>query len=279
MVFRPYWVHTSSDDVLRRVILAHGLGDEGELETLLQGGEIRKIVSDRVALRELDRSPESVWSFLLFTGYLKAVAVWQEDTDTVATLAIPNREVLSVYRTIFRTWLEERLGGAKQLDRLLLALLSGNAEACEQLFGQLLESLSVHDLAVRRSAKPRSGFDPEAEVLLTPEQIDHVFVVSVLLGLQPRYAVRSNRKSGHGRYDVMVLPTKAGDPGVVLELKVRNRKKRETMKGALSAALEQIRDRGYAAELRAAGATPIHEMAIVFDGKRVKVGVATPSAG
>lgn len=246
MVFRPYWVHTSSDDVLRRVILAHRLGDEGELETLLQGGEIRKIVSDRVALRELDRSPESVWSFLLFTGYLKAVAVWQ-NTDTVATLAIPNREVLSVYRTIFRTWLEERLGGAKQLDRLLLALLAGDAETCcRRLFGQLLESLSVHDLAVRRSAKPQEAFDPEAEVLLTPEQIDHVFVVSVLLGLQPRYAVRSNRKSGHGRYDVMVLPTKAGNPGVVLELKVRNRKKRETMKGALSAALEQIRDRGYA---------------------------------
>jgi hypothetical protein len=64
-VFRPYWVHTSSDDLLRRVILAHGLGEEGELETLLQGGEIRKVISDRVALRELDRSADAVWSFLL----------------------------------------------------------------------------------------------------------------------------------------------------------------------------------------------------------------------
>jgi hypothetical protein len=200
-----------------------------------------------------------------------------------------------VYRTIFRSWLEERIGGAKQVDRLLLALLAGDAERCEGLLRQLLESLSVHDLAVKRAAKARrpakasgggrrtevaknrssdGGFDPEAEVLLTPEQVYHVFVVSVLLGLQPRYAVRSNRESGQGRYDVMVLPRKAGDPGVVMELKVRNKKKRETMKSAVAAALKQIRDRDYAAELRSVGASPIHEMGIVFDGKQVKVGVA-----
>jgi hypothetical protein len=120
----------------------------------------------------------------------------------------------------------------------------------------------------------RRGFDPEAEVVLTPEQIYHVFVVSLLLHLQPRYSVRSNRESGGGRYDVMVLPRTPGQPGVVLELKVLRRKKRETMKGALAAALRQIRELDYAAELRASGASPIHEMAVVFDGKQVRVGVA-----
>jgi len=49
--------------------------------------------------------------------------------------------------------------------------------------------------------------------VLTPEQVYHVFVVSLLLGLQPRYLVRSNRESGTGRYDVMVLPRAAGQPG------------------------------------------------------------------
>ena len=272
-VFRPYWVHTSSDDLLRRVIFAHGLGQDGELETLLQGGEIRKVINDRVALRELGADSEAVWSFLLFTGYLKAVNVCQEDMDTMATLSIPNREVLSVYRTIFRTWLQERLGGARQVDDLLRAILAGDAASCERLLGQLLQSLSLHDMATR----PRSGFDPEAEVVLTPEQVYHVFVVSLLLGLQPRHAVRSNRESGEGRYDVMVLPRNPGEPGVVMELKVRNRKKRETVKAAMAAALAQIRDRDYAAELRACGASPIHEMGVVFDGKRAHVKVAAPT--
>ena len=277
-VLRPYWVHTSSDDLLRRVILAHGIGDQGEFESLLQGQEIEKPVDDRVALRDLDKSPDAVWSFLLFTGYLKATNVREGSEGPVASLSIPNREVATVYRKIFRTWLEQRLGGARQVDELLKAILSGDAEACEGLLGQLLQSLSVHDVAARPAAGKRrsEGFDPEAEVILTPEQVYHVFVVSLLLGLQPRYAVRSNRESGSGRYDVMILPREPGQPGVVLELKVRNRRKRETVKGALAAALAQIRERDYAAELRACGAAPIHEMGIVFDQKKVWVKSVSP---
>ena len=281
-VCRPYWVHTSSDDLLRRIIFAHGLGQNGELETLVQGGRIRKVINERVALRDLDASSDAVWSFLLFTGYLKAEDVRQEDLDTVAELSIPNKEVLSVYRTIFKTWLEQRLRGSRHVDELLRAILAGDGKECERLFGLLLHSLSVHDLAARRrptaTVETGGGFDPEAEVILTPEQVYHVFVVSLLLSLQPGYAVRSNRESGSGRYDVMVLPRTPLHPGVVLELKVLDRRKRQSMKTAITAALRQIRERDYAAELRASGATPIHEMAVVFDGKQVRVGVAPPDS-
>lgn len=296
-VLRPYWVNTSADDLLRRVVFAHGLGRSGEMETLLQGGEIEKPIDDRIALRDLDRSPDAVWSFLLFTGYLKAVKLREDEFGATATLAVPNREVMTAYRTMFQTWLEQRLGGENEVDELLRAILSGDAEACEELLGRLLQSLSVHDLAGRRisstkaeppakgastrtakPATPGTGFDPEAEVILTPEKVYHVFVVSLLLGLQPRFAVRPNRESGFGRYDVMVIPRTPGQPGVVLELKVRNALKRETAKAAMTAALRQIRERDYAAELRACGADPIHEMGIVFDGKQAHVQVAAPPA-
>ncbi len=285
-VLRPYWVNTSSDDLLRKVIFAHGIGRRGEMETLLQGGEIEKPIDDRIALRDLDRSPESVWSFLLFTGYLTAVKLREDEDGATATLTIPNREVMTVYRKMFRTWLEQRLGGASEVDDLLRAILSGDAETCEASLGGLLQSLSVHDVAARRPTGTRAadsskntisadtGVGPEAEIVWTPEQVYHVFVVSLLLGLQPRFAVRSNRESGSGRYDVMILPRTPGQPGVVLELKVRNRRKRETAKSAMAAALRQLRERDYAAELRACGADPIHEMGIVFDGKQVRVAVA-----
>ena len=68
-----------------------------------------------------------------------------------------------------------------------------------------------------------------------------------------------------------------GQPGVVLELKVLRRHKRETTKSAMAAALRQIRERDYAADLRACGADPIHEMGVVFDGKRVWVEAAPPA--
>lgn len=88
-----------------------------------------------------------------------------------------------------------------------------------------------------------------------------LFVVSLLLGLAPRFVVRSNRESG-------------GQPGVVLELKVRNRRKRETVKSAMATALRQMRERDYAAELRASGAEPIHEIGVVFDTKQAWVNIA-----
>jgi len=277
--FRPYWVQTSSSDLLRRVVLAHGLGRQGEMEALLQGGEIDKPVDESVALRDLGRQPDAVWSFLLFSGYLTAKGVREEEGRTMAMLAIPNQEVLFTYRTLFRSWLEEGLGGAGQVEELLEAILAGRAEACERLLRQLLQSLSVLDVAGRRAPREKRGREGEGDVVLTPEQVYHVFVVSLLLGLQPRYLVRSNRESGTGRYDVMVLPRAAGQPGVVLELKVRNRQRRESAKGAMTAAPRQLRERDYAAELRAAGAEPIHELGVVFDGKQVWVAAASDAAG
>jgi hypothetical protein len=280
-VLRPYWVQTSSNELLRRVVFAHGLGQRGELEALVQGEAIDKPIEESIALRDLGRQPEAVWSFLLFTGYLTAREVREEVGRTHAKLAIPNQEVLFSYRSLFQSWLAQGLGGEGQVEELLGALLGGDAEACERLLGQLLQSLSVHDVAGRRAPRKRrghrGGLDPDAEgeVVLAPEQIYHVFVVSLLLGLTPRYAVRSNRESGGGRYDVMVSPRAPGQPGVVLELKVRNRKRRESAKSAMAAALRrQLRERDYAAELRAAGAAPIHQLGVVFDGKTVWVEAA-----
>jgi hypothetical protein len=281
-VARPYWLATSSDDLLRRIVLTHGIGRSGELETLLSGGEIEKAVDDHVALRDLDYSPESVWSFLLYTGYLKATSVRMDGGYTMATLAIPNREVEHGYRTIVRSWLEHRLGPS-EVEDLLRALLAGDAATCEGLLERLLQSFSVHDVSGRRAPKKRGATsvtavddDPGAEPALTPEQIYHVFVVSLLLGLQPHFAVRSNRESGGGRYDVMVMPRTPGQPGVVLELKVLKRKRGETHKSVMATALRQIRERDYTAELRALGADPIHEIGIVFDGKQVWVQTAPP---
>jgi hypothetical protein len=103
-----------------------------------------------------------------------------------------------------------------------------------------------------------------------PERVIHGFIMGLLLSLQPEYEVRSNRESGYGRYDVMVLPRMAGKPGVVLELKVA-KAGRKTLEQALAEGLAQIRQRDYGSELRAAGASPVHGFAVAFDGKQVRV--------
>ena len=112
--------------------------------------------------------------------------------------------------------------------------------------------LSFHDL------------DPDE-----PERIYQAFLLGLCAAVEPQHRVRSNRESGKGRPDVLILPAKPGHPGIVLELKVAGRKK--TLDAALAEGLEQVRTKDYQAELAAVGATPIHVFVCAFDGKDVRV--------
>jgi hypothetical protein len=171
---------------------------------------------------------------------------------------VPNAEVALGLRTLVQHWLAGQVGGSNEVRELLSALLQGKAPVVEKLLSRMAK--------INASYFDTGG--PE------PERFYHGLVIGLLAGLGPRYEVRSNRESGFGRCDVMVLPRTAKQPGVVLELKRVDEGAGETVEKALAAALAQIRARDYAAELRERGAAPIHEMAAVFDGKRAYVRMA-----
>ncbi|MCC6553180.1 MAG: AAA family ATPase [Polyangiaceae bacterium] len=260
---RPYWVSTGSADLVRDLLFAGPEGLHEEMEELLRGGDVDKRIEEAIALRDVAQDPDAIWSFLLFSGYLTAAAVRVEEGRTWARLRVPNKEVLGELRGMVEAWLEARVGGSAEVERMLAALLGGDARAVEHYLSRIVKTtLSYHD----------TGGDH-------PERVFHAFIVGLLVSLGPRYEVRSNRESGFGRYDVMVLPRAAGQPGVVLELKTIDVEEGETRETALGAALQQIRARDYATELRARGADPIHEMAAVFDGKRAWVKRAEPPPG
>jgi Predicted AAA-ATPase/PD-(D/E)XK nuclease superfamily len=253
---RPHWADTSSNDLVRELLVGQGLGLRGEMERLMRGEEIERAVAEHVALRDLQTKSELVWSLLLYTGYLKAVGQRRESRTLWCRLAIPNQEVLSIYESLFLAWTDEGLGGDQKRQELIRALLGGDVETCERLLEQwLLASASLHDTA---------RFAP-------PERFYHGFVLGLLVSLGERYDVVSNQESGYGRCDVLITPRVPGQPGVVLELKVRDDRRGETVEQALERALDQLAARDYAASLRTRGAAPVHELAVVFDGKRVFV--------
>jgi hypothetical protein len=266
---QPFWVSTSSNDLLRQLLLDWHLGLSSDMETLLSGGTIDKPIEDGIALREVADYPDAVWSFLLFSGYLKALGLRRESGVLIGTLAIPNIEVRTVFDSLFRGWMSIGLGGENRVRALLSALLAGDAETLERYLDDLLlHAFSVHDTPdLLPEPGPRAGSGPRGRA--PTEQIYQAFILGLLVNLAPRYEVRSNRESGYGRYDVMILPRTPGQPGIVLELKVLDKRRRETPKKALDSALRQLEERDYAAELRARGASPIHQMGIVFEGKRV----------
>jgi Predicted AAA-ATPase/PD-(D/E)XK nuclease superfamily len=245
---QPYWLSTAGRNDLVRELLLKSADLHGPITSLLQGGTIECPVHEDVALRDLQG--DNVWSLLLFSGYLKAVAVRDDGDQTLATLAIPNQEVRRIWRTTF----SERLrSGEGSLEPLHQALLTGNADNVQELLQKLLlRHVSYHDVA-----------ETQAEAFY------HAFVLGLLVTLEKTHRVLSNREVGQGRADVLLLPKTPGQPGVVLEFK------KQTGKGSLAshaaAALRQISAKGYAAELEAAGAAPIQKMGISFAGKEIVV--------
>jgi hypothetical protein len=257
----PYWLNTSSNDLIRKLLEDNATRLEPVFEILLAGGGIEQVLDENVVLDRLDRSPDALWSLLVFSGYLKAEERVRDPMEQPAHfLTIPNQEVRLLYTTTFRDWMQVHMQGhGGNLDRLTRALLAGDAATFEEQLQAFVENvLSYHDAGAP-----------------SPEQLYHGFVLGLLAVLEPDYLVRSNRESGQGRPDVMIRPSRPGRPGAVLELKVA-RPGRKTLDAALDEGLAQMQAQGYTAELRAAGAQPIHGFAVAFDGKNVRV--RAPSA-
>lgn len=254
--FRPYWVLTSAEDVLRPQVFERRAAVAGGVEVLLRGEALTCEVSEHLVLRDLDRNANAVWSLLLHSGYLTARSVRLQAGRQLAELVLPNSEMRFVFERSIRSWMEYGLDSdPTAVHELLAAMLEGD----EETFGEHLTTLvsrtfSYHD----------TGGDQ-------PERVYQAFLLGLLVYLQESHEVRSNRESGLGRYDVMVLPRQAGEPGVVLECKRLGRGRDRSVDEGLTAALRQIGERDYAEELKARGATPIHAYGVVFDGKRVWV--------
>jgi hypothetical protein len=254
--FRPYWVQTSSDDALRGLVLERGHAMAADVETLLAGGAVSKVVDEHVVLRDLDTRSDALWSLLLMSGYLTARKVELARGLLHAELVIPNEEVRVAFEQSVSSWVQAGLGGGSaEVDALARAVLGGDERGFAKLLSRLvLATFSYHDTAGRE-----------------PERVYQAFVLGLLVHVRDTHLVRSNRESGLGRYDVAVIPRRPGSAGVVIELKEIDETEGETREQALEAALRQIEERKYAEELRAAGASPIHEYGVVFDGKRVWV--------
>ena len=138
------------------------------------------------------------------------------------------------------------------MQELFNALIAGNTHSVEDLLQKfIITSISSFDI-------------PDSE----SEKSYHMFVLGLLVALEGEYAVRSNRESGYGRYDVMLIPHDKSKTGVVIEFKSA---RRQTLEQATDDALLQIQDKQYAQELRAQGVKNIMGYGIAFAGKELLV--------
>ncbi len=257
--FRPYWVNTSSNELIKELLIESAVDVKPDLEALLSGGEIRQPINDNIVFPELKTSDETIWNFLLFTGYLKAENPGLSGVKTYYDLKIPNLEVKSIYDEIIMKWIRSGFTSRK-LEEMLSALTNGEVEVFERYFQEyVVTMMSYHDTG---------GAEPE--------KVYQAFTLGLLVNLEKDFIVKSNRESGYGRYDIMIIPRDREKPGLVMEFKKIDGFYEETVDIALDKALKQITERDYSGELRSHGVHRIIEMGVVFDGKRVHIRVKDP---
>lgn len=252
--FLPYWVNTSDNAIIEQLLTRGGTELKSELESLIKGEKIEKPIEENIIFRDIEKKDNLLWSFLLFGGYLKYVGKRTLNKKMLLDLQIPNLEVSYIYDHLVEGWFEARLENEK-LKMMLKALIDGDVETFEEFFAELVaNSFSFWDAGGR-----------------DPEKMYQAFVIGLLVWLSGRYEVKSNRESGYGRYDVMLIPRDTRAAGIIIEFKKVNTKRGETKESAFAKAFKQIEEKNYAAELQQRGIQQIRKLAIVFKGKQVWV--------
>ena len=251
----PKWLNTSANTLVHEELAAGGMELKRDLENLLAGQDLRYPISENILFSEIRGNRQNIWSFLTFSGYLRAEDPERDPiTDSLTyRLSIPNREVREVYKSFVRNWHEALQ--FRETDELLRALVGEDYEEFERLLGKLVRGLfSCHDAA------------------RFPEAAYHAFVLGLLANLRAIYEVRSNAESGYGRADIILRPRTEQYPvGYVIEFK--SIAGDEEIEPEMEKAFEQISRREYVTRLQEAGVEEanIRRIAVVVAGKQVAV--------
>ena len=245
---KAYWINTSGNDMVRRLIAKASDGTtQMEIERLIAGDTITKMINEQLTHSEIDENLENIWSLLYMTGYL---TVARKPSGGRYELRIPNREVREIFKRQVLSWFTERTRAAtEKLAGLYEAFEKGDAEASEKLLNwQLITTVSFYDAY---------------------ESFYHGFLLA-LLSTCVDWCVSSNAETGRGRSDITV-ERRDRELGFVIEIKeVRTRAKLDE---ACAAAMKQAEDRDYAAVMLRYGVETVFTYGIAFCDKRCRVAV------
>ena len=263
--YGTYWANTSSNSLVGKLLREGDRRIKEKFETLLRGESIQSMIDEQIVYNQLDGNERAVWSLLLASGYLKVLSYESyldipEGTQPKYELALTNLEVRMMFQNMIRDWFTEV---EADYNDFITALLQGDKKAMNAYMNRVaLNTFSYFD-----TGKKSSGEEPE--------RFYHGFVLGLIVDLQPRYVITSNRESGFGRYDVMLEPKDPGkDDAIILEFKVHDPDDEETLKDTVQDALEQIERKQYAAQLIARGIPKEHirSYGFAFQGKKVLIG-------
>ena len=263
--YGTYWADTSGNAMVSVLIRQSPAKIKTEMEDLLNGKAICTELDEQVVFEQLGRRRGAVWSLLLASGYLK-VEKYEFDRKSGKRryyLKITNYETRLMFEKMIEDWFVEEdsaYGNFKE------ALLAGDLDYMNQFMNQIaLQTFSSFDVGTKPSENAE------------PERFYHGFVLGLLVDMEGKYRITSNRESGLGRYDVVMEPLKKNLDAIVVEFKVQNKMKEKTLEDTVENALCQIKEKQYDTELLSKGIPQekIRHYGFAFCGKKVLIGSTT----
>ena len=261
-----YWADSSSNGLINSLVQKGSSYIKTMVENLIRGEKINVVIDEQIVFSELDYSEDAVWSLMLASGYLKVVSSEElnliRESDNEYELALTNREILFMFRKMILRWFSP---AKHETNEFIRALISGDIESMNEYMNDVaLNTFSSFDSGKKKSNRK------------APENFYHGFVLGLMVDQTENYIITSNRESGYGRYDIMLEPidkTNEKYPGIVIEFKVINPRKENTLEETVAAALKQIEDKNYDAELIKRGVKEenIHHYGFAFRGKEVLI--------
>ena len=261
--YETYWADSSSNRLVNELIRTGSAEIKNTMETLMAGGTVEKNIDEQIVFEQLKTNKDAVWSLLLASGYLRIEEFRTEGrlNKKIYSLKLTNYEVEQMFGTMIERW----FGGADvPYNEFINAMLSGDIESMNEYMNRVTRGvISYFD----------TGKTPSDE---EPERFYHGLVLGLMVDQVDNYILSSNRESGFGRYDIMLEPIDKNNeklPGIVIEFKVFNQKKEDTLEETVKNALRQIKEKDYDAELIKRGVKEenIYHYGFAFKGKEVLI--------
>ncbi len=251
--------------LIRNRIIEEGV--EQDVHNLMEDIPVEKEIHENFVFQDFETDKDLFWTLLAYNGYLTFAG--KGDFDTYK-LKIPNSEVKTVFRDIVKTWMRNEVKLKREILVLTIKhLINNNITEFEKGFKRIIgDTFSYFDTA----ANPKNP-----DNLTKNEQVYHVYTLGLLAILSDDYIIKSNRESGEGRYDIMLIPYDKSRYGIVIEFKsIESQKEKETnenfvtrVNSTINKALQQIETKKYYKELINNGINPekIIKLSIVFASK------------
>lgn len=254
---QTYWINSSGNSLVRRLINRADSSTKDEIERLIAGEAIEKVIRQDLTYDEIENSIDNIWSVLFTTGYLTKIGeVKLADSESYAyKLVIPNKEVREVFVLQIQEWFKAVVANDNDTMKLLSKAILDKDETvlARQLNIVMGRMISILDTKAPDDMK---------------ENFYHGLLLGLLRGSNPDWLIKSNRESGDGFSDILIKPENP-DLGIVIEVKYAKEFKK--LDAACDAAMAQIKQKRYDETLRDEGRCDILAYGIAFCRKRCRV--------